>query len=201
MSYLSRHGVPSEIAELDEGIPEARLKERPILEIAPWRVVVGVGGNVGTEDEIRERFVQARTAFREYGHVNHARLYRTAPIGPPQPAFLNTAIEVRIDTPDGTPDELIAIVLDIERSLGRDRRTEQRWGPRKIDLDVLVWGMRIVETPNIELPHPRVLERRFALQPLSDLLGACAFPGTPYRIVELLERVEDQSLELIANDW
>jgi 2-amino-4-hydroxy-6-hydroxymethyldihydropteridine diphosphokinase len=177
------------------------LNERPLTEIPDWAVVIGLGGNVGSDGEIRARFVRARAAFREYGHVNHARLYRTAPIGPPQRAFLNTALQVRIDAPDGTPDELIAIVLDIERSLGRDRRTEERWGPRTIDLDVLVWGTRIVKTPNIELPHPRVRERRFALQPLCDLLGPFTFPGTPYRIVQLLERVENQSLELVTDDW
>ena len=70
--------------------------------------------------------------------MRSAPLYRTAPIGPAQPPFLNTAVRVR--WPTRRPAELIATVLEIERMLGRDRRGEARWGPRTIDLDVLVWG-------------------------------------------------------------
>lgn len=171
-----------------------------MIEIPPYLAVIGLGGNVGTEAEIRERFVRAREAFREYGHVWSANLYRTAAIGPEQPEFLNTAINIRLD--DGTPDELIAIVLEIERLLGRDRRSEERWGPRKIDLDVLVWGPRIVHTPSIELPHPRLRERRFALQPLCDVISpAFPFPGTDQPLMYMLDRVSDQQLELVATTW
>lgn len=170
-----------------------------IIEIPPWFAVIGLGGNIGSEDEIRERFVRARDAFREYGHVWSANLYRTKPIGPAQNDFLNTAINVRID--DGTPDELISIVLEIELLLGRDRRNEERWGPRKIDLDVLVWGNRIVRTPSIQLPHPRLTERRFALQPACDLIGAFTLPGSDVKMWQALERVRDQQLELVATTW
>jgi 2-amino-4-hydroxy-6-hydroxymethyldihydropteridine diphosphokinase len=172
-----------------------------IVELPPWIAVIGFGGNVGTEDEIRERFARARDAFREYGDVVSASLYRTAPIGPPQPAFLNTAIWVRIDSPDGTPDELMDIVLGIERALGRDRQSEERWGPRKIDLDVVLWGTRVVQTPKIELPHPRATQRRFVLEPLVELFGAYTFPGTTERIYELGEKVRDQAIEKIATTW
>jgi 2-amino-4-hydroxy-6-hydroxymethyldihydropteridine diphosphokinase len=170
-----------------------------IKDIAPWLAVFGFGGNIGSEAEIQERFVRAREALGQYGHVWSASLYRSAPIGPAQQDFLNTAVMVRID--DGQPDELVAIVREIELLLGRDRRAEERWGPRKIDIDVLVWGSRVVRTPHIELPHPRLSERRFALEPLSELLGAMTFPGTEEHIWELLYRVREQRLERVATSW
>src|SRR5690606_20388520 len=102
-------------------------------------------------------------------------------IGPRQPSFLNSAVRVRVA--DATPQELIATVLELERLLGRDRRGEARWGPRAIDLDILVWGARQIRTPELELPHPRIAERRFALRPLVALFGEDAIlPGTRYTL-------------------
>lgn len=170
------------------------------FEIDPWRAVIGLGGNIGTEAEIIERFTKAREALAEYGAVWSASLYRTAAIGPEQQDFLNTAVMVRID--DGQPDELVAITREIELLLGRDRRAEERWGPRKIDLDILVWGNRVVRTPQIELPHPRLKERRFALWPLIDMVTAYAImPGTKIPLLDYMPAVEDQKLERVATTW
>ena len=152
-------------------------------------IVIGFGGNVGGDDAIVERFRRAREAFAELGPVRSAALYRTAAIGPAQSDFLNTAVAVEIDT---TPSQLISTVLEIERLLGRDRRNEARWGPRKIDLDVLVWDDRVIRTPELEVPHPRLAQRRFALQPLADLTAV-----DPAR----LDAVADQQLELVSREW
>lgn len=170
------------------------------IPLPPDVLVIGLGGNVGTEADIRERFVRARHALREYSHVSSASLYRTAPIGPSSESFLNTAIRLRLE--DGTPDEVISFVLEIERLLGRDRRAEERWGPRTIDLDVLVWGDRVVRTPALELPHPRLAERRFALRPLLDVVPPdAALPGTDEPLGVLEARVRDQVVDEIATDW
>ena len=162
-------------------------------------VVIGLGGNVGGEPAIVERFAHARAALAELGAVRSARLYRSAPIGPDQPWFLNTA--VRVAVADVQPGELIATVLEIERLLGRRRATEARWGPRPIDLDVLVWGARIVQAPELEVPHPRLAERRFALLPLIDLVGEdFVVPGAG-PAGELALRVAGQRCEEIAATW
>lgn len=174
-------------------------------------VVIGLGGNLGGDDAVRARFVRAREALGQLGAVTSALLYRTAPIyprspasagfapsRPPQPSFLNTAVRVRIA--DAQPAELVATVLELERLLGRDRRGEARWGPRAIDLDVLVWGERVIRTPELEVPHPRLAERRFALAPLVDLVGeAFEIPGVG-PAGAALARVADQEIELIG-DW
>ena len=163
-------------------------------------LVVGFGGNLGGESMIRECFGRAREALAQLGDVRSAPLYRSAAIGPVQPVFLNTAVRVRIA--DAIPDEIIHTVLEIERLLGRDRRGEARWGPRTIDLDVLVWGERVIHTPELDVPHPRIAERRFALRPLMDLLGGDAtLPGTRATLAELEQRVAMQALEEIAASW
>ncbi|HEY5927159.1 MAG TPA: 2-amino-4-hydroxy-6-hydroxymethyldihydropteridine diphosphokinase [Kofleriaceae bacterium] len=163
-------------------------------------VVIGLGGNVGDEPAIIQRFVRAREAFAQIGDVKSAALYRTAPIGPVQSAFLNTALRVRWG--EVIASELMHTVLEIERLLGRDRRASARWGPRTIDLDVLVWGTRVILTPELEVPHPRLSERRFALQPLIDLVGDdTILPGTTDTLAALAHRVATQGLEQIQSIW
>jgi 2-amino-4-hydroxy-6-hydroxymethyldihydropteridine diphosphokinase len=165
-------------------------------------VVIGLGGNIGTSAEIVERFGHARAAIATLGApggVRSAPLYRSAPIGPAQAAFLNTAVCIALA--DGQPGELIATLLELERMLGRTRETEGRWGPRRIDLDVLVWGARIIGTPELEVPHPRLAERKFALAPLVALLGeGFVVPGLA-TAGELVRRVASQECEQIAATW
>jgi 2-amino-4-hydroxy-6-hydroxymethyldihydropteridine diphosphokinase len=170
-------------------------------------IVVGVGGNVGTTAELIARFRQARImlaeAVCEPPDLARGRLYRTAPIGPEQPAFLNTALVLR--TPAVQPREILSIVHAIERALGRDREREARWGPRTLDLDVLVWGDRVIQLHGpegrLEVPHPRLTSRAFALAPMVDVVGsAFMIPGAG-RAGELLSRVVDQPFEVIAEHW
>ncbi len=160
-------------------------------------VVVGLGGNVG---DVLGAFRRAREALALIGPVTIAPVYRTAAIGPAQPAYLNSAVRVR--WPDATAAELIATVLAIEALLGRDRRAEVRWGPRTIDLDVLVWGTRVVHEPGLEVPHPRLPERRFALVPLIALVGeGFVLPGTQDTLGALEQRVHAQPLDEISACW
>ncbi|MBL0218446.1 MAG: 2-amino-4-hydroxy-6-hydroxymethyldihydropteridine diphosphokinase [Myxococcales bacterium] len=161
-------------------------------------IVIGLGGNVGTEAEILERFRLAREALAALGTVRSAPLYRTAPLGPAQAAFYNTA--VALVAPDVQPTELHAILLELERLLGRRREQEVRWGPRTLDLDVLVWGERVIRTPELEIPHPRLTERRFALAPLAELLGEDAVVlGKP--LSHWLATVHEQAVEHLASTW
>ena len=162
-------------------------------------IIIGLGGNLGGEAAVLSRFRRAREAFEQLGDTRAAPLYRTAPIGPAQELFLNSALRVRI--PDVLPAELIATTLELERLLGRDRRGESRNGPRAIDLDVLVWGDRVIETPGLEVPHPRLAGRRFALEPLVALVGeGFEIPGLG-AAGPLLARVREQPCELVSEAW
>jgi 2-amino-4-hydroxy-6-hydroxymethyldihydropteridine diphosphokinase len=162
-------------------------------------IVIGFGGNVGSELAITGRFQRVRDALSELGTVRCAALYRSAPIGPEQAAFLNTA--VKLDAADMQPAELLAIVLELEGLLGRDRARETRWGPRTIDLDVLVWDARVIRTPELDVPHPRLHERRFALQPLVDVVGEDFEIPNVGRAGDALARVREQEIEFIAERW
>jgi len=161
-------------------------------------IVIGIGGNIGTQAEIIERFRTAREAIATLGDVTSAPLYRTAPVGRSQAAFLNSALRAHL--PDVIPRELIATLLEIERLLGRDRAREERWGPRLLDLDILLWGSRVIHDEGLEVPHPRVHERRFALAPLAELLPDAEIPGHG-PVAALLERVRDQPIEHLSSTW
>ena len=163
-------------------------------------IVVGIGGNIGTDAELIERFRRAREAIGSLGpDVQSAPLYRTAAIGPSQAPFLNTAIKIQSGA--SLSLELMATLLDIERALGRTRIATERFGPRAIDLDVLIWGARVIQRPELEVPHPRLGERRFALVPLAALVGEdFEVPGLG-RLAPLLDRVRGQALEQVAEPW
>lgn len=177
---------------------------------APPSLVVGLGGNVGGDDAVVARMVRARDALAALGEVASAPLYRTAavtlPGAAPQPAYLNTAVRLRLAAPPPTPAEVIALVLETERRLGRDRRGEARWGPRPIDLDVLLWGdlrLRWEGPPALEVPHPRLAERRFVLAPLRALFGdgAVVVPGRTETLAALEAAVADQDVARLAPAW
>jgi 2-amino-4-hydroxy-6-hydroxymethyldihydropteridine diphosphokinase len=167
-------------------------------------LVVGLGGNVGGEDAITGRFDHARAALLELGAGQRsAKLYRTAavvrPGDAPQPDYLNTAVKVHLDDAIGWP-QIYMTVHEIEQLLGRDRRREARWGPRTIDLDVILWGTRTYRTPELEVPHPRWAERLFVVRPLIDLFGEDAVIHGK-RLDALAMQLADQRVELVTARW
>ena len=132
------------------------------------RAYVGVGANLGD----RETTIRAALAALP-GVVAVSELRETEPVGVvDQPPFLNGA--AALDT-ELSARELLDVLLDVERQLGRERR--ERWGPRTIDLDLLLYGDETIEEPGLTVPHPRLHERRFALEPLLDLDPELELPG------------------------
>ena len=115
--------------------------------------------------------VVAVSSFRETDPVGYVD----------QPRFLNGAVALETDLP---PRELLGRLLEIERALGRDR-TGPRFGPRTVDLDILLYGNEVVDEPGLTIPHPRLAERRFALEPLAELDPELVLPDGR-RIVDLL---------------
>jgi len=140
------------------------------------RAVVGFGANLG------DRLATMRAARDALGErarlVSTSRVYATAPVGPPQPDYLNAAVLLEWD---GDADALLDVLLAIEAHLGRVRR--ERNGPRTIDLDVLWIEGLAVESGRLTVPHPRLAERAFALAPMLELVPDATDPRTGERYV------------------
>ena len=131
------------------------------------RVFIGIGSNLGDREAWLRRAVAAVGALPETEVRGISRLRDTAPVGlADQPRFLNGALEV--ETRVG-PRELLDALLEIERARGRDRNSVPPGGPRTVDLDLLLYGQALIAEPGLEVPHPRLAERRFVLEPLADL--------------------------------
>jgi 2-amino-4-hydroxy-6-hydroxymethyldihydropteridine diphosphokinase len=138
------------------------------------RVYVGLGSNLGDPRAQVERALHALAQLPQTRLLRHSRLYRSAPWGrADQPEFVNAAAE--LDT-ELTPRALLQALLAIERSAGRERDAT-RWGPRVLDLDILVYGDEVIDEPGLHLPHPHLHERAFVLLPLAELAPRLHVPG------------------------
>jgi len=144
------------------------------------RVLLGLGGNVG---DVSAAFAVATSALREHvGVLRASSTWRSAPIGLPQPDFLNTALLV--DT-DEHPFRLLSLCHALEAAAGRDRSREARWGPRPLDLDLLLVEGVVVVSRELTLPHPRLHQRRFALLPGAELAADWVHPRLHRSLAEL----------------
>jgi 2-amino-4-hydroxy-6-hydroxymethyldihydropteridine diphosphokinase len=97
-------------------------------------------------------------------------------------------------TTELSPEELLSAVHEIERSLGRDRSNEREKGPRTIDIDILLYGDKLIESPMLTVPHPRIIERKFVLIPLLELEPQLCHPGTQTAFQSNLDSLESQGI-------
>lgn len=157
-------------------------------------VAVGLGGNVG---DVAGRFAWAFDRLTE--HLDSARLgplVRSAPLeAPDQPAFLNTVLVGATRVP---ARELLVRFLELERVAGRP--PGRRHGPRPLDLDLLVYGDLEMDEPGLTVPHPRLRQRRFVLEPLAEIAPDLPLPPDGRTAHELLPAVADQQVERLAWD-
>jgi 2-amino-4-hydroxy-6-hydroxymethyldihydropteridine diphosphokinase len=147
---------------------------------------IGLGSNLGDREGYLRRALEALGSDAEIEVEAVSAFRETDPVGfLDQPRFLNAA--ARLET-DLRPRELLERLLCVERSLGRMRQ-EPRYGPRTVDLDLLIYGGETVDEPGLCVPHPRLHERRFVLEPLVELDPGLAVPGRG-RISVLLAGLE-----------
>lgn len=152
----------------------------------PHRVYLALGGNLGD----RPANLQAAiNALEVGGHVRVEQLsgvYETAPYGyADQPDFLNMALEAATDL---EPARLLAFLKEIEAELGR--QPSFRNGPRPIDLDIIFYDALTLDTPTLQIPHPRLRGRGFVLQPLHDLAPGYLHPTLGLSVAELLAEID-----------
>jgi 2-amino-4-hydroxy-6-hydroxymethyldihydropteridine diphosphokinase len=138
------------------------------------RAYVGVGSNLGDREGTVRRAVELLDGTPGVHVVATSTLRETEPWGYlDQPSFLNGAIVVETAL---SPQDLLEVLLVVERELGRTREGP-RYGPRTIDLDLLLYGEMELDEPGLTVPHPRLSERVFALEPLSELAPGLVVPG------------------------
>lgn len=138
------------------------------------RAYVGVGANLGEREATMREALRRLDALDGVDVVAVSSFRETEPVGiADQPRFLNAAAALETIL---SPRELLDALLAVERSLGRNREGP-RYGPRTIDLDLLLYGDEAIDEPGLTVPHPRLHERVFALEPLLELDPALAAPG------------------------
>ena len=154
---------------------------------------IGVGSNLGDRAGTIARAIEAlesdpRVVVRAVSSLIETPAM-TLPGSPRQPAYLNGAIVVETDLP---ARDLLNALLRVERSLGRDRVNSPRWSARTIDLDLLLYGDRVIDEPGLVVPHPGMHEREFVLAPLAEVAPGATHPTLNLSVKELLERLRSR---------
>ena len=160
-------------------------------------VYLSLGGNLGDPAASMATALRLLDADDNTRVIAVSSLYRTPPWGKlDQPDFLNAAAEISTAL---APRALLELCLEAERKLKRVR--EERWGPRLIDIDILVFGDRVIHETGLEVPHPRMLERAFVLAPLAEIAPELAVGGRS--VSERLSAVDTSGIERLASgrDW
>jgi len=158
---------------------------------------IGLGANLGNSLAALSEAARKLERLALPGPLSRSRIYRSAPVGPQgQPDYLNAvvALQTRLE-----PHELLDELQAIEQQAGRERLV--RWGPRTLDLDILIYGSTIMDSERLTLPHPRMFERNFVLRPLADLLGGSWQFTDGSTLRQRLDSCPDNALSLAGLDW
>jgi 2-amino-4-hydroxy-6-hydroxymethyldihydropteridine diphosphokinase len=153
------------------------------------KAYVGLGSNLGDRAAYLLLGLSALSRLPKTHLLRLSPVYETDPVGPPQPPYLNMVAELETEL---SPKGLLAEMLRVEKALGRERR--ERWGPRTLDLDLLLYGDLVLEEEGLSVPHPRLHERAFVLVPLLDLLPEGRHPLLGQSFAELLASLDASSV-------
>lgn len=157
------------------------------------RAYVGLGSNLEQPERQVRQALGALATIPDTWLAAQSRLYRTPPWGETdQPAFVNAVAALDTTLP---PDALLRHLQAIEAAAGRAR--ERRWGPRILDLDLLLHGDAVLDQPGLQLPHPQIAQRGFVLVPLAELAASLQVPGQG-RVAELLAAVDAAGIEALG---
>ncbi len=159
------------------------------------RVFIGLGANLGDREKSVRAAVDCMKRIPETRVVRLSSLYETDPVGDvPQGKYLNAACELASRT---LPGPFLKVLQAIEMSLGRNRAREVRWGPRTLDLDILLWGDLVHAEEGLEIPHPRLHERSFVLAPMAQIAPDLVHPRLGRSMRDLAESVGSGGVRLL----
>lgn len=155
------------------------------LKTQGTQVAIALGSNLGDSRSVLEGALAVLARMPQISLQARSRWYQTTAIGPPQPDYLNGCALLQVSW---SPTELLTALLAIESQFGRVRR--QRWEPRLLDLDLLLYDDLILDTPTLQLPHPRMHERAFVLVPLAEIAPNWREPVSGNLIAQLVQTVD-----------
>ena len=149
------------------------------------KCAIALGSNLGDSLATLKSAIETLNNTPEIAVKSHSSWYKTAPVGPPQPDYINACaiLEVALE-----PQQLLFTLLEVEIKFNRIRR--EKWGPRTLDLDLLLYDDLILETPTLTLPHPRMTERAFVLVPLVEIAPNWVHPVTKSAIDQILKTAD-----------
>tara|TARA_Y100001936_G_scaffold108811_1_gene106910 strand:- start:273 stop:767 length:495 start_codon:yes stop_codon:yes gene_type:complete len=154
------------------------------------KALIGIGSNLGLAAENCEKAISFLNNSESLQVTAHSSLYQSEPVGKKdQPWFVNGAVEVSTSL---NPEQLLQHLLNIENQFGRKRKG--KWGPRIIDLDILDYDGKIFNSETLTLPHPEMTQRRFVLEPLSEIAGSTIHPLEKKTILDLLKELPQKPL-------
>lgn len=162
-------------------------------DFAQQAVHLGLGSNLGDREAQLARAAAALAALPEVEVERTSHVFDSAPLGPSQPRYLNAVVELRTTL---APRALLQRLKALEKQLGRE--PSERWGPRAIDLDILLWGECIVAEPDLQVPHLSLHQRAFALAPLCELAPAARHPVMHQSIQALLAGLPEQDVRRLS---
>lgn len=146
---------------------------------------IALGSNLGDSRTLVKSALKTLAATPNVHIQSTSSWYQTAPVGPPQPDFINGCTILQVQMP---PQSVLATLLQIEAQFGRTRQV--RWGPRSLDLDLLLYDDLILDTPTLQIPHPRMRDRAFVLVPLAEIAPNWIEPVSGKAIAELVQAVD-----------
>ena len=153
--------------------------------IQPYRAAIALGSNLGDSHAILSAALETLAHTSGICLASQSSFYQTTAVGPPQPDYLNACAVVLTSL---SPEQLLRSLLQIELRFGRVRR--ERWGPRLLDLDLLLFDDVVLNSPTLQLPHPRLHERAFVLVPLSEIAPDWVEPVSGKAIADLVKTVD-----------
>lgn len=159
--------------------------------IQSQRSAIALGSNLGDSYNILESALKILEQTPGVNLERQSSWYQTAPVGPPQPDFINGCALLNVQL---TPEEFLQTLLSIESKFGRSRG--ERNGPRTLDLDLLLFGDVILDTPKLQIPHPRMRERAFVLVPLAEIAPDWREPISGKAIAQLVQAVDCSGVKL-----
>lgn len=156
-------------------------------------VAIALGSNLGDSRTIVESALKTLAYTSGMALLRQSQFYQTAAVGPPQPDYINACALCATNL---EPHAVLRTLLQIEQTFGRIRR--ERWGARLLDLDLLLYDDRVLDSPDLQIPHPRMIERAFVLVPLAEIAPDWVEPVTGQAIASLAQQVDSTGVQPLA---